>query len=155
MLTQGCRLTWLSPHRHRGDAAVSRGGGLASSWQQAWSSTRVLSQQFGSSVRKPSTAPSSTDHWMPVCLAGTGQTSPSHRAKGATERLPAGPALHGRAPLSKQTGFWARSPQGNMEPVISSSAWLVHSPNHAKTQMCIALDSRFLSQTILLEKSIL
>lgn len=108
-------------------------GNLPSSWQQAWPSTRVLSQQFRSSVRNPSTASSSTDHWMPVCLTGTGQTSPSHRAKGATERLPDGPALHGRAPLSKQTVRWARSPQGNMEPVISSSAWLVHSPKPSQS----------------------
>lgn len=47
--------------------------------------------------------------WMPVCLPGVGLTSPRHQAKGALEPLPAGPALDGRAALSKQTAGWAAS----------------------------------------------
>lgn len=57
----------------------------------------------------PSPPPSSTASRMPVCLAGVVQTRASHRGKGATELLPAGPTLHGRAPLSKQTVLWATS----------------------------------------------
>lgn len=56
-----------------------------------------------------SSTSSSTASWMPVCLAGAGLTSPRHRAKGAMELPPAGPALHGRVPLSKQTVQWATS----------------------------------------------
>lgn len=47
--------------------------------------------------------------WMPVCLPGVGLTSPRHQAKRAMEPLPAGPALDGRAALSKQTAGWAAS----------------------------------------------
>lgn len=46
---------------------------------------------------------------MPVCLAGVVQKEANHWGKGAMELLPAGPALHDRAPLSKQTAEWAAS----------------------------------------------
>lgn len=67
--------------------------------------------------------------WMPVCLAGVVQNEANHWGKGAMKLLPAGPALHDRAPLSKQTVWSGPQARGNMEPVITSHAWLVHSPN--------------------------
>lgn len=121
-------------------------GSLLSSWQQAWPSTRVLSQQLLSSVRPPPRATSSsTASWMPVCLVGVGQTSPSHRAKGAMELLPAGPALHGRAPLSKQTVQWATSHGQHgtchYQPCMAGS--LPKTQARPRAWTCTALDSNF------------
>lgn len=72
-----------------------------------------------------SSTPSSAASWMPVWLAGVGLTSPRHQAKGAMEPLPAGPALDGRAALSKQTADWAagHGPHGtcHYQPCIAGS----------------------------------
>lgn len=139
------KLRSLTPQR-REDRGVSRGS-LLSNWQQAWPSTRVLSQQRLSSVRPPSTS-SSTASWMPVCMAVVGQTSPSHRAKGAMQLLPAGPALHGRAPLSKQTVQWDTSHGQHgtchYQPCMAGS--LPETQARPRAWMCTALESSKISQ---------
>lgn len=121
-----CKLRSQSPQR-REDRDASEGT-LVSSWQRAWPSTRVLSQQFLSSVRPLAPPPfSSAAHWMPVWLAGEALTSPRRRPKGQWKRCQLGQhftAEH-HSPNKQCSGPQAT---GNMEPVITSRAWLVHSP---------------------------
>lgn len=102
-------------------------GSLLSIWQQAWPITRVLSQHFPCSVRPLSSTSSSTASWLPVSLAGVGLTSPRHQPKGQWNCCQLGQhftAEH-HSPNKQCSGPQAT---GNMEPVITSRAWLVHSP---------------------------
>lgn len=152
-----CKLRSLSPQGRedrgvRGEVFSPTGSrpGLAPGCSA--NSSSPLSDAPPSTPTSPlpsSSTSSSTASWMPVCLAGAGQTSPSHRAKGATELLPAGPALHGRAPLSKQTVQWATSHGQHgtchYQPCMAGS--LPKTQARPRAWMCTALDSEQISQS--------
>lgn len=97
-----CKLRSLSPQRCVREvfSLFGKGPGLAPG---------CLANSFSPLSDPHSSSSSSAASWMPVCLPGVGLTSPRHQAKGAMEPLPAGPALDGRAALSKQTAGWAAS----------------------------------------------
>lgn len=137
-----CKLRSLSPQR-REDRGVSRE--VFSPVGSRPGLAPGCSANSYSPLSDPPSVSSSTASWMPVCLAGVGQTSPSYRAKGATELLPAGPALHGRAPLSKQTVQWATSHGQHgtchYQPCMAGS--LPKTQARPRAWTCTALDSNF------------
>lgn len=103
-------------------------GSLLSSWQQAWPSTRVLSQQLLSSVRPPPPPPLPPQ--PPGCQSAWlvwAKQAPAIGPKGQWNCCQLGQhftAEH-HSPNKQCSGPQAT---GNMEPVITSRAWLVHSP---------------------------
>lgn len=109
-------------------------GSLLSSWQRAWPSTRVLSQQLLSSVRPPPPPPYPPQ--PPGCQSAWlvwAKQAPAIGPKGQWNCCQLGQhftAEH-HSPNKQRSGPQAT---GNMEPVITSRAWLVHSPKPKSDQ---------------------
>lgn len=134
-----CKLRSLSPQRCVREvfSLFGKGPGLAPG----------CLANSSSPLSDPQSSTSSYTACLPACLPGVGLTSPRHQAKGAMEPLPAGPALDGRAALSKQTAGWAAS-HGQHGTCHYQSCIAGSLPKNSRwsnrLNLCVSSGSRFL-----------